>query len=108
MAVRLFAAAGSHNESADGKSKAGRHDYFCDISEEYIMDAFMWIVPGVIAIAAVIYIFIPNKTVYQCPKCGQTFIPKKTELIGVHSFGKHLLKCPQCGHSSMMGSAGRR
>lgn len=65
-----------------------------------------WIILGLIIAALVIYAIIPNHTAYKCPKCGESFVPKKSQLMGLHSFGSHLLKCPHCGHTSMMGRAG--
>lgn len=61
-----------------------------------------WIILGVVAL--VVYILIPNTAVYVCPKCGKAFVPKKIQLLGIHSLGKRLLKCPHCGHRGMMGT----
>lgn len=61
-----------------------------------------WIVLGLVIAFIAVYALIPNHTAYICPKCGKSFVPKKIWLIGVHSFGSHLLKCPHCGKTSMM------
>ena len=62
---------------------------------------------SVVIILIVVFLAIPNKTAYKCPKCGQTFVPKKAQLLGIHSYGPHMLKCPHCGKTSMMAPAGR-
>lgn len=61
-----------------------------------------WIILGLVVAVIAIYALIPNHAAYRCPKCGETFVPKKSQLMGVHAFGSHLLKCPHCGETSMM------
>ncbi len=39
--------------------------------------------------------------VYECPVCGQKFVPSIKDFIGgVHTFTKRKLKCPKCGKKS--------
>ena len=39
--------------------------------------------------------------VYECPVCGQKFVPSIKDFIGgVHMFTKRKLKCPKCGKKS--------
>lgn len=71
------------------------------------MNLIGWIIVGVAAVWVVISASIPNKRIYKCPKCGKTFVPKKSQLLGVHSLGKNMLKCPYCGETCMMGPAGK-
>ena len=39
--------------------------------------------------------------VYECPVCGEKFIPSMKDFIfGAHTFTKRKLKCPKCGKKS--------
>lgn len=39
--------------------------------------------------------------VYECPNCGEKFIPPMKEFIsGMHTLTKRRLKCPKCGKKS--------
>ena len=39
--------------------------------------------------------------VYECPVCGEKFVPSMKDFIGgVHTFTKRKLKCPKCGKKS--------
>ena len=66
-----------------------------------------WIILGIVIAFIVIYALIPNHAAYKCPACGETFVPKKLQLMSVHSLGSHLLKCPHCGRTGMMERAGK-
>lgn len=72
------------------------------------MDMFKWIILGIIVVIIVVFFLIPNHTVFQCPKCKKTFVPKKLEMLGPHSFGKQMLKCPHCGQRIMMEQVGKQ
>lgn len=62
-----------------------------------------WIIVGAVVVIIVVWCILPNKTEYRCSKCGHTFMPKKSQLITtVHVGRKEMLKCPNCGESSMM------
>lgn len=65
------------------------------------------VILGIVAVLIIVFLAIPNKTTYKCPKCGQTFVPHKAQLLGIHSFGSHMLKCPHCRKTSMMEPAGK-
>ncbi len=39
--------------------------------------------------------------VYECPSCGEKFVPSMKDFIsGAHTFTKRKLKCPKCGKKS--------
>lgn len=39
--------------------------------------------------------------VYECPNCGEKFVPSMKDFIfGAHTLTKRRLKCPKCGKKS--------
>ena len=43
-----------------------------------------------------------RKAVFECPNCGEQFIPTaKAYLMGEHTLTRRRLKCPHCGKKSM-------
>lgn len=71
------------------------------------MDMFGWIVIGIVIVIVAISLS-PNHTAFQCPKCGETFVPKRTEMLGTHTFTSYMLTCPHCGKRCMMKPAGKQ
>ena len=59
------------------------------------------VLPLVLILAAVVFQITRNKSRnYRCDKCGKEFPLSSTEaILAPHSFGKKLVKCPQCGGS---------
>lgn len=56
------------------------------------------IVVGGIAVACVLD---REAGVFECPKCGERFVPDmKSYILGAHTITKRYLKCPKCGKSS--------
>lgn len=56
------------------------------------------IVVGGIAVACVLD---REAGVFECPKCGERFVPDmKSYIMGAHTITKRYLKCPKCGKSS--------
>ncbi len=72
------------------------------------MDMFVWIVLGIVVVIVVIFYLTPNHKAFQCPKCGEIFVPKKSEMIGSHTITSIMLKCPHCGKTCMMKLAAKQ
>ncbi len=66
------------------------------------MDLSGWIVIGIVIVIIAISLLTPNHTAFQCPKCGETFVPKRTEMLGTHTLTSNMLTCPHCGQRCMM------
>lgn len=72
------------------------------------MDMFGWVIIGIVIVMVVVSLLTPNHRAFQCPKCGETFVPKKTEMLGPHTPSSVMLKCPHCGKRSMMKPAAKQ
>lgn len=69
------------------------------------MDLSGLIATGIVIVVVVVSLLTPNHRAFQCPKCGETFVPKKVQMLGPHSLSSRMLKCPHCGKRSMMEPA---
>lgn len=58
----------------------------------------------VIVVLALSYaVFRAMKTHFICPKCGTSFKVNALQYVfAVHSFGKRVVKCQNCGHTDLM------
>ena len=72
------------------------------------MDISGWIIIGLVIVLVAVSFLTPNHTTFQCPKCGETFVPKKSEMVGIHTLSTVMLKCPHCGQRSMMKPADKQ
>ncbi|MDE7082582.1 MAG: helix-turn-helix domain-containing protein [Clostridia bacterium] len=63
----------------------------------YIVFSIVVIILGI----GVCCVLTVDAGVYECPVCGEKFVPSMKNFIsGAHSFTKRKLKCPKCGKKS--------
>jgi DNA-directed RNA polymerase subunit RPC12/RpoP len=57
------------------------------------------VIPTVLMVVFIVQFFLgKNYYGYRCSNCGNVFSPSPLiALIAPHSFGKKLLRCPECG-----------